>query len=258
MTVEQESQDWWESFHVMEMADLFLERSSQQELNDTTQFLMDELRLSPGSQVYDQCCGVGTLSIQLAANGVRAIGADLCGAYIDRAKSDAEGRGLKCEFVCDDAYTFVPPSACDGVFNWYSSFGYADSDQRNQEMLQRAFDALRPGGFFAMDVPNFSGVLRGFQHHLVRTGVSGGRQVTCIRESKIDLRAGVLEQTWNWIVEGRPIDRRKSSLRIYFPHHISDMLSAVGFDVVELYGGLEKSRLDLDSPRLVVVARRPE
>ena len=89
-----------------------------------------------------------------------------------------------------------------------------------------------------MDVPNFAGLIRGFQHHVVRMGVSDGRQVICVRESKINLRAGLLEQTWNWIVEGRPIDQRKSALRIYFPHHISEMLTAVGFEVLDSYGGI--------------------
>jgi len=91
----------------------------------------------------------------------------------------------------------------------------------------------------------------------VRMGVSGGRHVTCVRESKINLRAGLLEQTWNWIVEGQPINQRKSALRIYFPHQISEMLAAVGFEVVDLYGGIDKSQCELDSPRLIVVARRP-
>lgn len=258
MSVQEENQDWWKSFHVIEMADLFLKRHDQKVLDDTTEFLVNELHLSAGCRVYDQCCGVGSLSIQLAQVGICAVGADLCEVYIDRARLEATTNKVDCEFFCEDAFTFVPSKPCDGVFNWYSSFGYADSDQRNQSMLQRAFDALRPGGFFAMDVPNFSGLLRGFQYHLVRTGVSEGQQVTCVRESKINFSAGMLEQTWNWIVEGRPIDCRKSSLRIYFPHHIIDMLTAVGFEWVQSYGGIDKSQVELDSPRLVFVARKPK
>lgn len=251
--------EWWKSFHVIEMADLFLERSSQAELEETSDFLRQELGLSSNSHAYDQCCGTGTLSFELARHGVRATSVDLCGLYIQRAQEQARSGDVShCEFQCADAFNFVTDSPCDGVFNWYSSFGYAHKNSRNQMMLARAFESLKPGGGYALDVPNFPGLIRGFQRHLVRTGTSGGRQVTCVRESSVNLRAGLLEQTWNWIVEGRPIDQRKSALRIYFPHEIVELLEAVGFVDVELYGQVDKRKLELDSPRLIVVARRPE
>lgn len=241
-----------------EMADLFLERSCQQELAATVAFLTRQLELFPGCQVYDQCCGIGSLSLELSRQQIHVTGADLCSAYIERAVENARAEKLGCQFFCADAFDFVPTTQCDGAFNWYSSFGYSDSDQRNLSMLQRAFESLRPGGMYALDVPNFVGLIRGFQKHLVRRGESNGRQVTCVRESRLNLRKGTLEQTWDWIVEGRPNDRRTSALRIYLPHQIAEMLAAAGFCSIQLFGGLDKRELQLDSPRLIALARRPQ
>ena len=176
--------DWWEVFHVPEMADLFLVRKDE-ELQSTLDFLITELRLVPGAHVYDQCCGIGSLGIALARKGMCVTGCDLCDFYIVRARQAAAG--TKCTFACADAFSFCPDTPCDAVFNWYSSFGYAATDERNVLMLQRAFESLRPGGIFALDVPNFPAVIRNFQRCLARHGTSAGRHVTVVRESVVDL-----------------------------------------------------------------------
>ena len=252
-----EDVDWWKSFHVIEMADLFLQRSTDEELRETVAFLSEQLELTRGKRVYDQCCGVGTLSLELAKANINAVGADLCEVYIQRAKQDAESQNASCEFVCDDAFSFVPTLPCDATFNWYSSFGYASSDQRNESMLQRAFESLKPGGMFAMDVPNFPSLIRNFQFHLVRHGQSNGRDVTCLRESKIDWETGQLKQTWKWFSDNSAVVTRNSELRLYWPHQIQEMLWRVGFRQIRMLGDIDERSLDFDSPRLILIARRP-
>ena len=251
-------EDWWKSFHVVEMADLFLTRSDPDELTASVQFLAEELELDNGAWVYDQCCGTGTVSLELAKKGMNAVGADLCEIYIQRAQEESANQGLNCQFHCEDAFKFLPSHSVQGVFNWYSSYGYAGSDSRNQEMLCRAFECLKGNGKFALDVPNFPGVVKNFQYHLVRSGVSEGREVTCVRESQLDWKAGRLRQTWNWFVEGRKVDKRYSALRLYWPHQIVEALTEVGFAEIQMYGGIDKRPLKLDSPRLILVARKPE
>ena len=146
---------------------------------------------------------------------------------------------------------------CGGVFNWYSSFGYAATDEQNCRMVARAFDALRPGGKFAMDVPNFFHVVRSFQPQMVKHGTSNGNGVSLIRESEIDIRRGRLNQVWTWNVEGKPTDKRHSSLRIYWPNQMCEMLEACGFHDVRLFGNVRNEDFTIDSPRLLLVAERP-
>lgn len=258
MTTESgQTEDWWSVFHVPEMADLFLVRSDPDELQATLAFLIDELALHPGVHVYDQCCGIGSLTIALQQAGFRAVGADLCRFFIERGIDDAATAGADCPLHCADAFEFVPEWTCDGVFNWYSSFGYADTDALNQKMLLRAFETLRPGGRFALDVPNLPGVLRGFQRHLVRHGESAGRAVTLVRASEINLQRGLLEQTWTWLIEGRPPVERRSALRLYLPHQIRELMEQSGFTDVRFFGSIDRDTLKLDSPRLICVAERP-
>jgi SAM-dependent methyltransferase len=239
------------------MADLFLVRE-EADLAATLQFLTEELQLLPGTHVYDQCCGIGSLSIPLAQRGMVVTGADLCDFYIERARRGAAAANVDCRFECADAFEFHPPRPCDAVFNWYSSFGYAHSDGQNLQMLQRAFESLRPGGRIALDVPNVAGVLRNFQRWLVRQGTSARGSVVVVRESTVNLVRGTLDQTWTWHIEGCAPMTRRSAVRLYLPHQLRELLEQAGFTGFRCWGDLTRSPLQLDSPRLLVVAERPK
>lgn len=249
--------EWWKSFHVPEMADVHLVRSDPEELAATLEFLTEHLNLSAGGRVYDQCCGIGSLTIALARRGLDAVGVDLCDFFIERAARDAEEAKADCQFHCADAFEFACAPPCDAVINWFSSFGYADRDEQNLVMLRRAWDSLRPGGRIALDLPNLPGLLRGFQRSLVQRGKSAGRDVVVLRESTLNLTRGMLEQTWTWFVEGESPVERRSELRMYLPHQIGDMLAAVGFGDTRFFGSAGGEPLSLDSPRLLITARRP-
>ena len=50
---------------------------------------------------------------------------------------------------------------------------------------------------------------------------------------------------------------RRSSLRLYLPHQIREMLERSGFQEVRFAGGLRGEQLTIDSPRLLCLATRP-
>ena len=155
-----------------------------------------------------------------------------------------------------DAFEFVPAEPCDAVINWHTSFGYAESDERNERMFRRAFEALKSGGRLALDIVNVTALLRSFQRHTVHRGASGGRSVVLVRESEVDLSGGFLRQIWTWFVEGAAPIERESRLRLYLPHNLREMLERCGFDMIEFCGGVGGEPLRLDSPRLICLARK--
>jgi predicted RNA methylase len=244
--------DWWQALYDETVAELFLVRTDPDELAATASFLWEQLAAAPGRTLFDQCCGVGSLSLPLALRGARVVGIDQCEAYVNRARRDAEAQQAPCLFVHADAFAFVPDAPCRGAFNWGSGFGNAD-DARNRSMLDRAFESLEPGGRFVLDYQNMPRVLREFQRCLVRR--SG--DTLLLRESELDLAGGTLKQLWTFVApDGRRVVRH-SSLRLYLPHDLADLLRACGFVDVEFHGGVRGERLSLDSPRCVAVARRP-
>src|SRR5947209_3462060 len=102
----QDRGEWWESFFDDVFADLVLVRPEGESLRAEVGFLMEKLRLSPGGRVFDQCCGVGGLSLPLADRGLRVVGVDLNAGYVRRARAAAAARGLDCAFHAGDAFAF--------------------------------------------------------------------------------------------------------------------------------------------------------
>jgi SAM-dependent methyltransferase len=237
------------------VAELLLERKNPRELDSTIRFLVEQLDLRPGCRVFDQCCGIGSLSLPLARAGCAVVGVDQCERYIERAREAHRPGDAPCEFHAADAFTFAAPGPCDAGFNWATSFGNAD-DERNLEMLRRAFETLRPGGRFALDYQHVPRVLRQFQQCLVRRLAGEQGETVVLRESRADLAAGVLRQRWTFVLLDGSRCERHSAVRLYMPHELAALLRAAGFAQISFHGGLDGETLDLDSPRCILTATR--
>jgi SAM-dependent methyltransferase len=249
---------WWEPLYDDLLAEVLLVRDAEDpETEATLRLLVERLDLAPGARVLDQCSGIGSLAIPLAARGFRVVAVEQCASYVERARVEAARRGVEVELHAADAFTFVPEEKVHGAFNWWTSFGYADDDADNVRMLARAFDALVPGGAFLLDVMNLPGVLRGLRRDdVVRRATSLG-DVTLLRETTLDLPRGVMRKRWTYFLpDGRRVEHA-SRVRLHLPHQIVDMLRSVGFTDVELYGSPRGEPLGLDSPRCIARARRP-
>ena len=247
---------WWAALYDDWLAEQLLVRG-ESEVQAELAFLTERLGLSAGTRALDQCCGIGSLSLPLAARGVEVVGVDQAAGYVARAERDARARGLPASFFAADAREFVPGARVHGAFNWWTSFGYSESDDDNARMLARAFEALVPGGRFALDTMNVPGVLRSFQRDVALRKQTPRGEVLLLRESSIDLARGMMDKRWTYFVGDRLEVEHRSSVRLYLPDAVATMLRGVGFTDVELLGSTAGEALALDSPRLIALARRP-
>ena len=131
--------EWWKSFYDDLLADILLENTSENEITETVNFLTKTLNLLPGQSVLDQCCGSGRLTVPMAARGFVMTGIDLAPNYIKRARAKAVSAKLTVDFEVADAFSYIAKPPCTAVFNWWTSFGYAEDDAANLRMLRRAW-----------------------------------------------------------------------------------------------------------------------
>ncbi len=248
---------WWEDLYDDVLAEVLLTRTDDREIARTIQFLTEKLQLESGDLAFDQCCGIGSLALPMGAAGIGVIGVDQAEAYVRTGQTRALEAKLPVKLHTGDAGSFVPEKACDAAFNWWTSFGYSPSDEHNAEMLHRAFESLRPGGRFAIDTMNLPGVFRGFQRDVILRKKTPGGEVVLLRESKMDLPRGMLNKVWTFVLPDGRLIVRESSVRLYLPHTLSELLKAAGFVDVTLYGSVRGELLTLDSPRCIAVAQRP-
>ncbi len=248
---------WWQSLYDEHLAEVLLTRESLEEVVRTSDFLERVLCLSPGMRVFDQCSGIGGVAIPLAERGLHVVGVEQCGAYVQRSVEEAAHVAERCSFFEGDAFEFVPERPVHAAYNWWTSFGYTRSDDKNSRMLARAFESLQPGGRFALDFLNLPGVLRGFQRHVVLRKPTPSGEVVLLRETALDLPSGTMEKTWTYFLpDGRRVTHQ-SSLRLYLPHQLRELLLGVGFEDVSFFGGVGGEALTMDTLRCIALARRP-
>lgn len=252
--------DWWLAFYDEWYQAARLSTytaAAAAEARDTAARVRDLLELTPGDRVFDQCCGAGRLSIPLASDGLDVVGVDACAAYVERAATRAARAGVPVAAHLGDAFTFVPPGpACDAAFNWATSFGYARDDATNAQMLARAFDALRPGGRFALDYANIPRVLRRLRPSFLETYATPRGPLRVRRESVLDRGADTLVQRWTFTAEDGRAAIRDGAIRLYGPRNLTRLLEAVGFRDIQVLGSVDGEPWEEASPRCVCTAIR--
>lgn len=246
--------DWWTELYDDLLADVLLDGTTAADVDATVRFLARELALAPGDRVFDQCCGIGRLSIPLARWGAEVVGVEQSARYVERARERAAEAGVAPSFVVGDAFEHVPDRPCAAAINWWTSFGYLPDDAANARMLRCAYEALAPGGRFALDAPNVPGLHAAFRpHEITRRG-----DIVMLRESRLDLARGLLHKVWTFVApDGRRVER-PSTIKLYPPDRLVALLEGVGFTGARVLGGVDGRPIALDSPRCIVIARRPE
>ncbi len=247
---------WWVALYDDVLADVLLERSPDA-VSDTLEFLTQALGLRPGHTVFDQCAGIGSLSVPLAKAGMRVVSIEQAPHYVDRARAWAAREGVELQALVGDAFELASPIACQAAFNWWTGFGYADSDRQNARMLARAFDSLVPGGAFVIDWLNVPQILSSFSPRVVTQRNTAQGVVTLTRDSVLCLERGRLEKTWSFVTPSGERVERHSQVRLYLPHQLGELLRQVGFEELHYWGDVSGAELSADSPRCIVRARRP-
>ncbi|MFT6178622.1 MAG: ubiquinone/menaquinone biosynthesis C-methylase UbiE [Akkermansiaceae bacterium] len=246
--------EWWKDFYDEHLAHMLLHPATGDDSRQTSDFLSKVLQLSPGDHIFDQCCGTGRLAIELAERGHQVTGIDLAEGYIAEAQSVGK---TGAEFAVADAFLYHTPTPCDSAINWWTSFGYAREDSQNIKMVKQAFLSLKPGGRFAMDYMNSPNLYRQFLPTITTTKEGDDGPTILKRESRIDLHTGQLHKVWNYKLPNGKTIRHETSTRLYSPDQLVSFFAQVGFSEIKLYGEIDGSGLSLESPRCIIVGRRP-
>ena len=246
--------DWVGGLYDGLLADMLLRRDPEVAELD---FLTRELGIRTGSRVLDQGCGIGSLALPLGRAGAYVVGVDQAAAYVAEAHAGAAAAGIAAEFHAADARDFVPDEPVDAAISWWTSWGHAPDDAGNLAMLRRVWEAVVPGGVFALDTMNVPGVLHGFQPetNLVRTVARLGGAVRLQRLSEVDARTGTLLKQWIYHLPDGRVVRRFSAMRLYMPWQVATLLREAGFADIRLLGSLAGEPVALGSQRLIVLAR---
>ena len=144
--------DWFESENFWtQFAPIMFDDARWAEAPTVAQYVKDIAGLSSASKVLDAGCGLGRISVELAALDLDVTGVDIIQSELDAARESAEAEGVPLKLVNHDLRTFHAPEEFDCAVNLYTSFGYCATIEEDMQILKNIADSVKKGGSFIME-----------------------------------------------------------------------------------------------------------
>lgn len=245
-----ETDAFWADFREVLFPDLRWER-----VGEEVDGLLRLADLPPGSRILDLCCGPGRHSLELARRGHRVVGVDRTAAYLEEAREEARRERLAVEFLQDDMRRYRSPETFDAALNLFTSFGYFEDPAEDRLVAEHLFASLRPGGILIMEMVGREVVARTFRERDWRR-LERPEGAILLEERTLTGGWGWIENEWT-VIEAEKRTTHRFAHRLYCGTELAALLGSVGFDPVDLHGGLDGRPYDHQAVRLVAAARKP-
>lgn len=103
-------------------------------------------------RILDVCCGTGTMSEHLHAEGFEMTGFDLSSRMVEAARLKAQALNLPIRYEVADAAEVDLGETFDAAFSFFDSLNYITEPGKLQMAMHRVAAHLPPGGSFIFDV----------------------------------------------------------------------------------------------------------
>ncbi len=238
---------WWESWFGEEYLDLYPHRDLASARREVA-FALAHLDADP-TPLLDLACGSGRHSLPFAEKGFRPVGLDYSAPLLELARAHNESL-----FLVRGDMRSLPfhNGAFRSVVNFFTSFGYFLRETDNVAVINEIERVLERRGKFLCDTFGRDYVLARLTPEESRS--TGDREYrirrsynpeTCRVEKEIEVKRGGSTENF------------RESVRAYTAQELTEMLRGSGLTVESLWGDFDGSSLTSDSPRLIVLARKP-
>jgi cyclopropane fatty-acyl-phospholipid synthase-like methyltransferase len=240
----------WETFFDAH-APVYMENSFTKNTLEEVDFILEELKLPPGSHILDVGCGTGRHSVELAKRGYKVTGVDISSGMLSEAKKAASKAGIKVEWIHADASKFTSPGSFDAaICLCEGAFGLLGKDD---DPLEHELSILR----------NINNVLKA-DKKLILTALNGFRMIR--DHSQEDVETGKFDPITLVEVSSQECDTAEGKKSVwvkergFIPTELAILLFQSGFKVEQIWGGTAgnwgRRKIDLDEMEIMVIARK--
>jgi SAM-dependent methyltransferase len=246
---------WYEGFFGPDYLEVYDYQFTQERAEAETAFAIRTLALQPGEQVLDLCCGQGRHAVLLAEHGCAVTALDLSAQYLDLAQAAARDAGLTLETVRADMREIPFAGRFDAVVNMFSSFGYLESEAEDAKVLDAVVRALKPGGRVLLDLLNRDWVIANYETEDSHTSPDG---TLYLEHRRFDLETSRNHVSFTVVTpDGRRREVGGHHIRLYTLREMRGALDAAGLAYEGVYGGFARETYNIDTRRMIILARKP-
>ncbi|MEF2096744.1 class I SAM-dependent methyltransferase [Bacillus sp. CFBP9009] len=237
---------WYEEHFQTDYIKIYQHRHSEagSELKD----LLELIPWKKGQSVLDLCCGYGRHSRYLAQLGWRVTGVDLSAPLLQEAIHLS--LNMPIQYMRCDMRKIPFRKEMDLVVNMFTSFGYFDSDDDNEKVIEGISHSLKEGGYFIMDYLNPTFV----EENLIPYSREEVGSVELIQYRRI---VGGHVHKKIIIKSGNDEKRYEEVIKLYHKEKMLSMLNSHGLVVQNILGHYDASCFNSrQSPRMIFICQK--
>ena len=235
---------WYKEWFGEEYLELYAHRDAG-EAERHVDFVEQVLGERRPNAVLDLACGAGRHTSALRARGYRALGIDLSKTLLAQSPRLPRVAGDMRSLPFAD-------SSFDWVLNFFTSFGYFETEEENFHVLEEVARVLTPGGSLLIDIFNRDRVLADLKP--ADSSVINGQPVEIERWYDNETRR-VNKRIRLVATDGRGRTFLES-VRAYSVDEVSAGLERAGLTVRDRFGSFLGEPFERDSERLILLAER--
>lgn len=213
-------------------------------------FSVEQTQLMKSDTVLDLCCGNGRHIAHLLPHTSRVVGLDFSPHLLHLARKTLQGKAL---LVRADMRRQPFDGVFDVVMNYFTSFGYFQSEEENLAVVYEMSRSLKSGGRFFIDYLNRNWA----EAHVEPESVRYQDEYEIREERWIDTESHRINKTTIVSKDGKRLGESGESVKLYTLDEITGLLNKGGLQVESVYGDYSGSTCcDPSQPRMIIVGRK--
>ena len=246
--------DWFESENFWtQYAPIMFDDARWAEAPTVAQYVKDIAGLGEGDKILDAGCGLGRISVELAALGLDVTGVDIIQSELDAARESAEAEGVPLALINHDLRSFQAREQFDCAINLYTSFGYCATIEEDMKILKNIADSVKTGGTFIMECTSRETAIMYFTagEEFERAGY---KVVTHFEV--VGAWEGLRSQWTLYPLESKQAIDHTFIQRLYPATFLRDKLIDFGYSKVNIYGDFDKSPYNEHARTMLIIGKK--
>jgi len=245
---------WYEDFFDSWYLKYWIQPITAERTRREVDAIIRHLDLRTDSKILDLCCGQGRHSLDLARRGYQnIIGMDLSPTLLEACRTQSAREGLSLHFLQGDMRQIPFSAEFDGIFNFYTAFGYFEQDEDNQAVLNAVGKALKPGGRFLLDYPCLEGRMANWKTQEFFEYDDG---TIMLHEILHDVWSQTIQNHVLYITKDNQRHRTGFTLRHYYGRELQQCFQRAGLKTLAAYGSIDGGALTNRDTRILVLGEK--
>lgn len=209
-------------------------RRNRREAAGEARIIEAAMGMTASGTYLDLCCGEGRHAVLLGERGYRIVGLDLSAPLLRAGRRSAARAGVSVEWVRADSRSIPFRGRFDGIYCWFTTFGYFQNRADDSLVLSEAAAALRQGGVFLLEVLNREFLSR---NRIEEKRIDGE---DCYLISRMEFSPSASIAITRKVIHfpRGPTREYRLSVRIYSREQLRRMIASAGFRRIEFLDGI--------------------